>query len=125
MKLKLRNWQREALTKAIDWLVTRKRDRHFLINAAPGAGKTLASCAIAQTLLDGGEIDRVVVIAPRAEVVNQWGADFQRITGRHMCKVTGADSGLAGLTLDVCATWQAVQGFSLSCRLYATQPGYW
>ena len=62
MSLKLRQWQKEALDKATDWLLVQRRDRHFLINAAPGAGKTLAACAIAQKLIQDDEIDRVVVI---------------------------------------------------------------
>jgi len=108
--LRLRPWQKDALQKAIHWLVEDRRDRHFLINAAPGAGKTLASCAIAQDLLSRGEIDRVVVIAPRAEVVNQWSDDFRQVTGRFMSKVTARDGDIAALRLDVCATWAAVQG---------------
>ena len=110
MNLKLRNWQQEALLKAIDWLLVRSEDRHFLINAAPGAGKALASCAIAETLISKDEIDRVIVIAPRAEVVNQWAEDFRHVTGRHMWKVTGADSDIAEMEMDVCATWSAIQG---------------
>lgn len=109
MKIKLRNWQREAHNKAIDWLVARGEDRHFLINAAPGAGKTLASCAIAETLMQMGEIERVIVIAPRSEVVNQWADDFRFVTGRHMAKVTAADGDIEGLSVDVCATWAAIQ----------------
>ena len=91
MNLKLRQWQQEALNKALDWLLVQRIDRRFLINAAPGAGKTLASCAIIQKLFQDGEIDRVVVIAPRNEVVSQWSDDFRWITGRHMSKVTAAD----------------------------------
>ena len=108
--LKLRPWQQEALEKAVHWLTVDRSDRHFLINAAPGAGKTMASSAIARVLIERGEIDRVVVIAPRAEVVNQWSDDFRRVTGRYMTKVTGRDGDIAGLELDVCATWAAVQG---------------
>jgi superfamily II DNA or RNA helicase len=110
MKLKLRPWQVEAHQKAMKWLVQDKKDRHFLINAAPGAGKTLAACAIAKTLLDTEEIDRVVVIAPRTQVVTQWAEDFMRVTGRHMGKVTARDGEIAGLGMDVCATWSAIQG---------------
>ena len=110
MNLKLRPWQAEALAKAVKWLVEDRTDRHFLINAAPGAGKTLASCAIAQELIEHGEIDRVVVIAPRAEVVNQWSEDFRRVTGRFMGKVTARDGDISALGMDVCATWSAVQG---------------
>lgn len=106
----LRPWQREAIAKAIKWLIADKKDRHFLINAAPGSGKTRASCELAKTLLELGEIERVVVIAPRREVVNQWAIDFKHVTGRYMSKVTGADNDVVELDLDVCATWAAVQG---------------
>lgn len=110
MNMKLRPWQQEALQKALRWLLDLGVDRHFLINAAPGAGKTLASCAIAQALILRGEMDRVIVIAPRAEVVNQWADDFRRVTGRHMSKVTARDGDIGALGIDVCATWAAVQG---------------
>jgi superfamily II DNA or RNA helicase len=110
VEIKLRPWQQDALDKALNWLVTERQDRHFLINAAPGAGKTLAACAITQILFERDEIDRVIVIAPRAEVVNQWSADFQRVTGRYMSKVTGSDGDINQLGVDVCATWSAVQG---------------
>ncbi len=110
MKIQLRPWQAEAHQKAMKWLVEDRKDRHFLINAAPGAGKTLAACAIAKSLLDNEEIDRVVVIAPRTQVVTQWAEDFVRVTGRHMGKVTAADGDIADLEMDVCATWSAING---------------
>ena len=110
MMRKLRPWQQKALVKALQWLIETQQDHRFLINAAPGAGKTLVSCALAQILLERGEIDRVIVIAPRAEVVNQWADDFRRVTGRYMSKVTARDGDLNGLGLDVCATWAAIQG---------------
>lgn len=120
MTIQLRPWQREAHDQAIRWLVEAASDRHFLINAAPGAGKTLATCAIAQTLIAMNEIDRVVVIAPRTEVVNQWATDFRTVTGRHMNKATGADRELQSMGLDVCATWSAISGlldaFQAMCR---------
>ena len=110
MSIKLRNWQSEAIQKALLWLLRENADRHFVINAAPGAGKTIAACSVAEELFLRDEIDRVVVIAPRAEVVNQWSADFQRVTGRFMSKVTGSDGDISALGIDVCATWAAVQG---------------
>ena len=110
MELKLRPWQVEALSKAHQWLLEDAEDSRFLINAAPGSGKTLASCAIAKMLIDRGEIDRVVVIAPRAEVVNQWADDFKWVTGRFMGKVTARDGDISDLGMDVCATWSAIQG---------------
>jgi superfamily II DNA or RNA helicase len=113
----LRPWQAEARHKALDWLVKQGRDRHFLINAAPGAGKTFAACVIAKDLIDMALIDRVVVIAPRVEVVNQWARDFKQVTDRFMGKITGSET---QIDYDVCATWAAVQGlqdaFQLVCR---------
>jgi len=108
MNIKLRPWQRAALEKALDWLVNRREDRCFLINVAPGAGKTVAACALAQSLFERDEIDRVIVIAPRAEVVDQWAADYKKITGREMTKLTPTDSDAYGM--DICATWSAIKG---------------
>lgn len=122
--IKLRNWQSAALVKALNWFDAVEGDDHFLINAAPGAGKTLASCAIAQELINRGEIERVVVIAPRKEVVNQWAVDFKQVTGRTILKVTGADEDAADMEMDLCATWSAIQGlqdvFQIICRNFKT-----
>ena len=63
-------------------------------------------------LFELGEIDRVVVIAPRVEVVDQWARDFQMVTGRHMSRITKADGDIQGLGIDVCCTWAATQGLS-------------
>ena len=60
MNLKLRDWQKKALAKAINWLLVERSELPFLVNAAPGAGKTIGACVIAQTLLNEDEIDRVV-----------------------------------------------------------------
>ena len=93
-------------------LVHRKNGETFVVNAAPGAGKTLAACAIAKSLLQESLIDRVIVIAPRSEVVNQWSTDFDQITGRFMGKVTGRDEALLASKMDLCATWAALQGLA-------------
>ena len=108
--LKLRPWQQLARDKSLTWLLEERTDRHFLINAAPGAGKTVAACVIADELIRRDEIDRVIVIAPRTEIVNQWAEDFRRVTGRYMSKVTASDGDIAALAMDVCATWAAIQG---------------
>lgn len=104
--MQLRDWQANALTKALHWLVEDAKDKHFLINAAPGAGKTVAACVIAKQLMEMGLVDRVIVIAPRVEVVRQWSKDFHQITGKFMGKVTGADD---QIETDVCATWAAIE----------------
>lgn len=112
----LRPWQVQALAKSLNWLVEKRSDKHFLINAAPGSGKTIAACSIANALFAREEIDRVIVIAPRSEVVNQWAADFHSVVHRGMMKVTAADGDVGRLDLDICATWAAVQGLSLQFK---------
>lgn len=117
--LKLRSWQQAAHNQAINYLVD-DENRDFFINAAPGSGKTRVSCAIAQTLMERGVIDRVVVIAPRAEVVKQWATEFERVTGRPMTPVTGRNDDFHKFSHHVCATWSAIAGaaeaFQLLCR---------
>jgi len=110
MSVTLRPWQREATQKCLNWLLVSRTDRHFVVNAAPGTGKTIAACDIARELISRDEIDRVIVIAPRAEIVSQWANDFERVTGRFMSKVTAADGEIQHFGIDVCATWAAVQG---------------
>lgn len=105
--MQLREWQAQAVAKALSWLVEKAEDKHFLINAAPGAGKTVAACIIAKKLFEMGLIDRVIVIAPRVEVVRQWSRDFHQVVGKFMGKVTGADD---KIEFDVCATWAAIEG---------------
>jgi superfamily II DNA or RNA helicase len=119
-QINLRPWQSEAIKKALSWLVQVKTDRHFLINAAPGAGKTICASVIAANLLEKNEIDRVIVIAPRSEVVRQWADEYKIVTGRTMTKVTGAHAEIEDYGTDLCATWAAVQGlqdgFQKVCR---------
>jgi superfamily II DNA or RNA helicase len=62
--------------------VVDRQDRRLLINAAPGAEKTIAACAIAQELIEQNEIDRVVVIAPRAAILRTLPEEsFARLKG--------------------------------------------
>ena len=116
----LRKWQGEAVDKAIKWLVTDREDRRFLINAAPGAGKTICASVIAAKLIEMGEIDRVIVIAPMAEVVKTWSEEFEFVTGRLMIKKTSVDDDFDTDGDDICATWAATQklldGYQKICR---------
>lgn len=118
--LVLRPWQEKALKKCVHWLLEVRSDKHFLINAAPGAGKTIAAAVIAKEFVERGEIERVIVIAPRREVVNQWAADYRSVTGRYMGKITGADPAPDELQIDLCATWAAtgslLDAFQAVCR---------
>ena len=119
----LRDWQMQCLHKALAWFET-SGDRHFVINAAPGAGKTRAAIVIAAELLNRGLIERVVVIAPRGGVVDQWSSAFKQIIGRPMARLTGQDDSMAAVSEHVCATWSAVAGladaFQAICRARST-----
>jgi superfamily II DNA or RNA helicase len=119
--VKLRPWQEAALEKSLDWLLKKRSDKHFLINAAPGSGKTIAACAIANALLAREAIERIIVIAPRSEVVNQWSLDFYQVARRPMIKVTAAEGDVGAFDMDVCATWAAVQGLSMAFRSICTK----
>lgn len=109
-EIQLRPWQSDATRKALNWLQNEEGSKHFLINAAPGAGKTICASVIARELIKAESVDRVIVIAPRAEVVRQWCDDFSIVTGRSMMKVTGKDEDMASYGADLCATWQAIEG---------------
>lgn len=121
--IKLRPWQAECLAKALAWFSSGV-DRHFLINAAPGSGKTICASVIAKRLIDAGDVESVIVIAPRVTVVRQWASDFKYVTGRPMLQITGADAEPEEHGIDLCATWAAVQGlldgFQAICRAKRT-----
>ena len=51
MNFELRPWQLSAIKKSTEWFA-QKNDKRFLINAAPGAGKTICASMIAKKLLD-------------------------------------------------------------------------
>lgn len=110
--LNLREWQRSAHDKCLSWFQGGSSHKHFIINAAPGAGKTFCASIIADSLIKNNEIKRVIVIAPRAEVVRQWGREFFSVTGRHMTKVTASDEEIDGFGEDLSATWSSVQELS-------------
>lgn len=122
-ELTLRPWQAQAIQKAERWFLE-LHNKHFLVNAAPGAGKTICASVMAKRLIDKGEVERVIVIAPRREVVRQWGKDFTDVTGRHMTKVTGADGDVSDYGNDLCATWAAIEAltepFQYICQNYKT-----
>ena len=94
--INLRPWQENAIAKSLKWYANPDNEKQFLINAAPGAGKTICATVIAQKLIELDQIDRIIVIAPRKEVVRQWAEDFKNITQRHMMRITGSDAEIEG-----------------------------
>ena len=107
--IKLRAWQVEATKKGINWLIKDRKDKHLLLNVAPGLAKTDTECTITHELFEQNEINRVIVTTSPSEVINQWFKDFNLVTQRPIAKVTGFDDNIEALGLDVCATWPAIQ----------------
>lgn len=65
--MKLRNWQYECSSQAVDHY---KHSSHFFCLATPGAGKTVLAAEIAKRLHEFEKIDFVLVFSPSTEVVN-------------------------------------------------------
>ena len=123
--IQLRPWQAQAITKSKKWLLEKNTSNRFVINAAPGSGKTICALVIAKELLENDQIDRVIVIAPSNEVVKQWAADAESVTSMKMMKVTGSDiSTLIDYGTNYCATWQSLNSmldaFHAVCTKYRT-----
>jgi len=63
----LRAWQVDALGAMASW-----DEGSFLVNAAPGAGKTRPALEYARTALATGEAHRVVIVCPTGPLTKQW-----------------------------------------------------
>ncbi|MCB4435548.1 DEAD/DEAH box helicase family protein [Alteromonas sp. McT4-15] len=112
---KLRQWQQSCVAKALDYLLLQD-GREFLISAAPASGKTTAAIEIAVPLMERGEIETVIVIAPKTDVVNDWATDFQSRTGQTMTKITGIDKDVLSWGTHFCTTWSSIQNLSDEMR---------
>jgi superfamily II DNA or RNA helicase len=62
----LREWQAEALEKLL------RTNKDFLCVATPGAGKTRFALAAAGRLIQRGEVQKLVVVAPTSHMRTQW-----------------------------------------------------
>tara|TARA_A100001011_G_C14291747_1_gene836508 strand:+ start:690 stop:2393 length:1704 start_codon:yes stop_codon:yes gene_type:complete len=120
MKLELREWQEKAKTKCLKWF-RQNKDNRFVLNCAPGTGKTFAAIAIADELLKNQEIETVIVIAPQDSVVDKWGEDFFAVTGKYMQRTNKLD-GDTGTSY--CSTWQSMSslldGYQRICNVKKT-----
>ena len=72
--------------------------------------KPFCASVLAKELIEAKSIERVIVIAPRTEVVRQWSEEFKQVTGRHMSRVSGSEADIEDYGIDVCATRQSVEG---------------
>ena len=79
MKLQLRDWQEKAKFKCLKWY-SESKDKRFVLNCAPGTGKTFAAIAIADDLIKQNKVERVIVIAPQDSVVDKWALKLIHLT---------------------------------------------
>lgn len=64
-----RAWQLEALDKVVAQIVV---SGAATVSAAPGAGKTVFAGLVFEALREADVVDRLVVVAPRQTIVDQW-----------------------------------------------------
>ena len=70
----LRDWQEQHQVAYLTALPD-----SWLLAAAPGAGKTIATLSIARHLLEDGIVEKVVVIAPTKDVTRNWIRDAELV----------------------------------------------
>jgi len=64
-----RQWQLDALDRIVARIA---RDGVATVSAAPGAGKTIFAGLVFEALYEADLVDRMVVLAPRLTLVDQW-----------------------------------------------------
>ena len=119
--IKLRDWQQEAAHKCLTWYL-KKEDNRFVINAAPGTGKTICAISIAEELLKQNQVERLIVIAPMNSVVDQWAKKYKETTGKFMMQSTKltSDEGV-----DICCTWASVKNFGWLPKKFVMKKKQW
>jgi superfamily II DNA or RNA helicase len=99
-----REWQLLALDRVVDRIA---RTKVATVAAAPGAGKTIFGSLVFESLRDSGVVDRVVVLAPRATLLEQWYESLYR--ARHVELRPGAEVERRGQH-GVVVTYQSLNG---------------
>ena len=72
----LRSWQKSCLSQAINFY---KNEKHYFCLATPGAGKTVLAAEIAKVLLQKGDVDYVICLAPSKSVCEGIVQTFSRV----------------------------------------------
>ncbi|EPM6965506.1 DEAD/DEAH box helicase [Vibrio alginolyticus] len=95
----LRAWQQGCIRQAIEKYTS--GSKHFLVQATPGAGKTVMAAYVSKQLLDTNMIDLIMCFSPSVNVANGFTVTFSRIL---QCPFNGT-LGSLGISL----TYQAIQ----------------
>lgn len=70
----LRAWQRRAIPSA-----HRHTRQAFLLEACPGAGKTIPALRIVHDMITGGQASRIVIVCPSAQLTRQWAREAAKV----------------------------------------------
>lgn len=95
----LRAWQERCINQAVEKY--KSGNKHFLVQATPGAGKTVMAAYVSKQLLDANMIDLIMCFSPSVNVANGFTVTFSRIL---QCPFNGT-LGSLGTSL----TYQAIQ----------------
>lgn len=83
----LRPFQREFIAAVLNKAQVGETPKRFIANVTPGSGKTLASLAAADALMEAGFIDTVIHLSPRLNLAQQMEMDSQRFIQSPLRKV--------------------------------------
>ena len=92
MGMRLRYWQERCVSAAIRRF--NLGQKHFMVLATPGAGKTVMAAAVAKRLVDESKIDYVVCFAPSVAVVKSMQSTFSNLLAVPMHGKLGAIGGV-------------------------------
>lgn len=111
----LRAWQRRVVPD-----ILARAEGSYLLEAAPGAGKTIPALTVARELREQGKIDRVLVVAPTRHIARQWAVEGARMGFRLEPNWEGIalPADVDGITL----TYQRLARWSTLYRYHAGVP---
>ena len=101
-----RRWQREAVDRVLPLL---RAGEFATVSAAPGAGKTLFASWVYRQLVDGGDIGRLVVFVPNANLRTQWADEAKALNVFLHTRGTTERRGYDGVVMTYHALSDAVQ----------------
>ena len=90
--MQLRYWQDHCVSAAIKRFSLGQK--HFMVLATPGAGKTVMAAAVAKQLIERDKIDYVICFAPSVAVVNSMQSTFSNLLAKSMHGQLGAIGGV-------------------------------
>lgn len=111
----LRDWQRDFVEDYFE-----KNQADYLLEATPGAGKTIAAAAIADRALRGRQIERVIVVVPRLALKTQITDAFHGVGVSLQPKWKPGDGWPAGFD-GIVITWHTLASQPALLRTFAAR----